>query len=65
VLLQIATDFTRRAYPLVGVTGFVELVALTWWGVEMWRTMNLAHAHRAGVLGAPRIQSSDLVGIGQ
>ena len=37
VLLQIATDFTRRAYPLVGVTGFVELVALTWWGVEMWR----------------------------
>ena len=43
----------------------IELVALTWWGVEMWRTMNLAHAHRAGMLGAPRIQSSDLVRIGQ
>ena len=65
VLLQIATDFTRRAYPLIGITGFVELAALAWWGVEMWRTMNLAHTHRVGVLRAPRIQSSDLITIGQ
>jgi hypothetical protein len=64
VLLQIATDFTRRAYPLIGITGFVELAALTWWGVEMWRTMNLAHAHRAGMLRAPRIQSNDLIRLG-
>jgi len=65
VLLQIATDFTSRAYPLVGITGFVELIALTWWGGEMWRTMNLAHVHRSGVLRAPRLHSNDLVKIGQ
>ncbi len=65
VLLQIATDFTRRAYPLIGITGFIELAALAWWGVEMWRTMNLAHAYRAGVLGAPPVQSGDLITIGQ
>jgi hypothetical protein len=53
VLLQIATDFTGRAFPLLGSTGFVELVALTWWGVEMWRTMNLARTHRIQFLGAP------------
>ncbi len=51
--LQIATDFTPRAFPLVGATGFIELIALTWWGVEMWRTMNLARTRRAQVLGAP------------
>ncbi len=53
VLLQIATDFTGRAYSLVGATGFIELIALTWWGVEMWRTMNLARTHRVHVLGVP------------
>jgi hypothetical protein len=46
VVLQIATDFTARAYPLLGMTGFVELVALTWWGVEVWRIMNLARGRR-------------------
>lgn len=65
VLLQIATDFTRGAYPLIGITGFVELAALAWWGAEMWRTMNLAHEHRGGVLGAPPSQSNDLITIGQ
>ena len=53
VLLQVATDFTGRAYPLLGATGFIELIALTWWGVEMWRTMSLARTHRVHVLGAP------------
>jgi NnrS protein len=43
VTLQILTDFIPRvAYPLVGVTGFLELAALTWWGVELWLTMNAA-----------------------
>ncbi|MFB3815170.1 MAG: NnrS family protein [Terriglobales bacterium] len=53
VTLQIATDFTPRAFPLVGVTGFVELTALTWWGIEMWRTMDLARTHRPSLFGAP------------
>ena len=27
------------AYPLIGFTGFIELSALLWWGIELWRTM--------------------------
>jgi hypothetical protein len=43
VLLQVLTDFVPNiAYPLIGFTGFIELAALLWWGVELWRTMNLA-----------------------
>jgi hypothetical protein len=52
--LQILTDFVPRiAYPLVGFTGFIELTALTWWGVEMWRTMNLARKRRPAMLRTP------------
>ena len=43
VLLQVLTDFVPSlAYPLIGFTGFIELTALAWWGVELWRTMNTA-----------------------
>jgi hypothetical protein len=53
VVLQLATDFVPRiAYPLVGFTGFIELAALLWWGVELWRTMNLAKTNRANLLVA-------------
>ena len=53
VVLQILTDFVpRAAYPLLGVTGFIEVAALAWWGVELWRTMNLARPHRAQLLRA-------------
>ena len=42
VLLQVLTDFVPRvAYPLIGFTGFIEFAALLWWGIELWRTMNL------------------------
>lgn len=41
VSLQILTDFIPRlAYPLVGVTGFIEVTALAWWGVGLWMVMN-------------------------
>jgi hypothetical protein len=47
VTLQILTDFIPRiAYPLVGFTGFLELAALAWWGVGLWRIMNAASARR-------------------
>jgi hypothetical protein len=47
VFLQIATDFIpNAAYSWIGLTGFIELVALTWWGAEMWRTINSASARR-------------------
>jgi len=43
VLLQILTDFVpSAAYPLIGFTGFIELTALLWWGIELWRTMDIA-----------------------
>lgn len=54
VLLQVLTDFVPAvAYPLVGLTGFVEFTALLWWGVELWRTMNLAKTSRAKMRTGP------------
>ena len=54
VLLQVLTDFAPNvAYPLVGVTGFIELTALLWWGIELWRTMNVAKTNRTKLLTAP------------
>jgi hypothetical protein len=54
VVLQLATDWVpRMAYPLLGITGFIELMALLWWGVELWRTMNHAKTNRANLLTAP------------
>jgi hypothetical protein len=54
VMLQILTDFIPNvAYPLVGVTGFIEVSALAWWGVELWHIMNLSRTHRAQLLRAP------------
>jgi hypothetical protein len=41
VSLQILTDFIPAvAYPLVGLTGFIEVVGLAWWGAHLWRIMN-------------------------
>ena len=41
------------AYPLIGVTDFIELGALAWSGVGLWRVMNLSKTHRANVLRIP------------
>ncbi len=54
VVLQILTDFIPGvAFPLLGVTGFLEVAALAWWGVELWHTMNLSRTHRAHLLHPP------------
>jgi len=54
--LQILTDFGPKvAYPLIGMTGFIEVTALAWWGIGLWRVMNLAHTHRPQVLAAPLV----------
>jgi hypothetical protein len=43
VLLQVLTDSVPSvAYSLIGFTGFIELGALLWWGIELWHTMNVA-----------------------
>jgi hypothetical protein len=54
VVLQVLTDFMPSiAFPLVGLTGLVEFVALLQWGVELWRTMNIAKDSRSKLLTAP------------
>jgi hypothetical protein len=54
VLLQVLTDFVPKvAYPLIGFTGFIELTALLWWGIELWRTMNVAKTSCTKLLAAP------------
>ncbi|MGH9449463.1 MAG: NnrS family protein [Terriglobia bacterium] len=54
VILQILTDSRPGiAYPLIGITGFMELAALAWWGIGLWRVMNLSKTHRASVLRVP------------
>ena len=59
VTLQLATDFTPAAFPLVGFTGFIEVVGLAWWGIELWRTMNLARTHRSQQLVMPTPAGAD------
>ncbi len=54
VLLQILTDWRPGlAYSLIGVSGVLELAALAWWGIGLWRVMDLSKTHRASVLRAP------------
>ena len=51
VSLQILTDWRPEvAYPLLGFTGFIEVTALAWWGIHLWRVMNLARTHRKDLL---------------
>lgn len=51
VVLQVLTDFLPSvAFPLVGVTGFIEVAALAWWGWELWRVMNLSRSRRPQML---------------
>jgi Domain of unknown function (DUF1858) len=35
VSFQIATDFTPSAYPIMGISGFIEVVGLVWWAYEL------------------------------
>ena len=59
VALELLTDFVpRTAYSLIGLTGFIEVAALAWWGIELWRTMNLARIHRPKVLARPALIST-------
>ena len=54
VLLQVLTDFIPNiAFPMIGFTGFIELFALAWWGIELWRTMNLTAKGGAASTLAP------------
>ena len=39
VSFQIATDFSPAAYPVMGISGFIEVVGLTLWGYELFSNM--------------------------
>lgn len=39
VACEIGTDYTPRVFPLMGITGFIELCGLLLWGASMVRTM--------------------------
>jgi hypothetical protein len=41
VSFQIATDFTPGAYPIMGVSGFIEVVGLTLWAYELMSNMRV------------------------
>jgi hypothetical protein len=54
VFFQILTDFVPNlAYPLIGASGFVEFTALAWWGIGLWRIMDLAKTRRDSLLTGP------------
>ena len=37
VLLQVPNDFIpATAFSLVGLSGFIKVIALGWWGMELW-----------------------------
>ncbi len=59
VVLQILTDWVPSlAYPLIGFTGFIEVTALAWWGIGLWRVMNRAHVRRPQTMPAPLVAIS-------
>lgn len=41
VTFQIATDFTPHAFPVMGISGFIEVVGLTLWAYELVRNMRV------------------------
>ena len=40
VFLQVATDLAPIAYPLVGISGVLEVAGIAIWGVHLWRIMD-------------------------
>ena len=43
VTFQIATDFTPHAFPIMGISGFIEVVGLSLWAYELVRNMRAGH----------------------
>jgi len=44
VTFQIATDFSPAAYPVMGISGFLEVVGLALWGWELFANMRIRSA---------------------
>ena len=61
VVFQIATDFSPWAYPIMGISGFIEVVGLTLWGYEIFSNMFLKNV-TVGVLEHRVSSASTAVG---
>src|SRR5688572_11827508 len=55
VSFQIATDFSPAAYPVMGISGFIEVVGLTLWGYELFSNMRIGK----------KLETQKKVGLGQ
>lgn len=64
---QVATDFSDTVFPLVGISGVLEVTGLAVWGVHLARIMTGRYARRAGHNRTPldpnsRIEERHIVG---
>jgi len=54
VTFQIATDFTPQAFPIMGISGFIEVVGLTLWAYELLSNMRAGRKlERETLVSAP------------
>lgn len=64
VFFQVATDFAEWAYPIVGMSGLLEVAGIGVWGVHLWRIMAGSHpAHNESVSRPGQITADDKVGM--
>lgn len=60
--LQIATDFAAWAFPLVGISGVLEVCGIALWGVHLWRIMAGWRPAEAPAVRPTRITAEHAVG---
>lgn len=60
VSFQIATDFTPSAYPIMGISGFIEVVGLTLWAYELLSNMRVGRKLEKQVTFEPLIHLKPL-----
>jgi hypothetical protein len=53
VVFQILTDSHRWAYPLMGISAWIEVTGLILWAVDLWRAMSARTEPVAAAEGAP------------
>lgn len=49
VSFQIATDFSPAAYPVMGISGFIEVAGLALWGYELFSNIRVGKKLEKGV----------------
>jgi hypothetical protein len=60
VTLQIATDFTPHAFPIMGISGFIEVVGLTLWAYELVRNMRVGIENETREATVPPLNAAPL-----